>query len=260
MRTVLIPDIHQNISFVKRILEAEENKADRFVFMGDYFDCYEVDGVDTFTAAYTARFLQKTADRLGPKATWLIGNHDLPYCAAYQEGLTVTDPRNPFWCTGYSAENATMINKNLKPSFFQNLQLFATVDKFFVLHAGFHQSHIDGIDDIPEGVAEFWQKKWDASKHEIFNRDNAEDFGNVNHRHWLYFVSYYRGGPDQVSSPIWLDFRCEFEDIPGLPQIVGHTKSQTRPYRCVGGSHCIDGNQHLYATVDSGKLEIHDLW
>ena len=71
MRTLIIPDIHQQIEHVDELLERESGNYDRVTFLGDYFDSYD----DSTSIIRTANWLKDKIENY-PDWTSLLGNHD----------------------------------------------------------------------------------------------------------------------------------------------------------------------------------------
>ena len=76
-KTIVIPDVHENIFAVQRILDSED--FDKAVFLGDWFDRFPSQPGD---ALATARWL--ATNQADPRFTFLYGNHDLPYCFTHR--------------------------------------------------------------------------------------------------------------------------------------------------------------------------------
>ena len=72
-------------------------------------------------------------------------------------------------------------------------------------------------------------------------------------RETLYSISSTRGGRDEYGGILWCDER-EFEDIPGVQQIFGHTVGD---FVRKGVSHfCIDTALNHYAIYDHEKSKM----
>ncbi|NIU00684.1 MAG: hypothetical protein GWN01_07025, partial [Nitrosopumilaceae archaeon] len=70
----------------------------------------------------------------------------------------------------------------------------------------------------------------------------------------LYNCSPLRGGMDAYGGIVWCDYD-EFEPIPGVKQIFGHTADQV-PKRYNNENICIDTFLMYYAIYDGSKMEI----
>jgi len=121
MKTLIIPDIHNDVDTATHILKRESY--DTVVFLGDYFDDFDDNPA---IAKRTAEWLK---DKLNRKNyIFLIGNHDLPYMW----------PEEPeFRCSGFTWLKAYTINNVLTRADWAKLKLYAcTNDGFLLSHAG----------------------------------------------------------------------------------------------------------------------------
>jgi len=73
MKTVFIGDIHGR-SIWKQIVEQE--KPDRVIFVGDYFDSFDIPGIDQIHNFKEIIHFKKTS---GIEVVLLVGNHDYHY-------------------------------------------------------------------------------------------------------------------------------------------------------------------------------------
>lgn len=181
----------------------------KYTFVGDLHGKWEIaedvlqkDGHIVFVGDYVDDFTRKVGDfektlmivldavEQG-KATALYGNHELSYILPELHR-----------CSGYNVLIHDMINchmgrikKNLKP-------MLVVGDNFYITHAGIHPL--------------VWAQK------ECF--DQAGEFSRSvaikNPAHW---VGKSRGGWDTVGGIWWCDFNREFEPVPGINQIFGHS-------------------------------------
>jgi hypothetical protein len=76
--------------------------------------------------------------------------------------------------------------------------------------------------------------------------------------HWFWSVGMARGGFTPVGGLLWCDWSREFQPVPGLNQVMGHTPART--FRTIRGmtseNWCIDvsnmtGITHILAIDDS---------
>jgi DNA repair exonuclease SbcCD nuclease subunit len=74
MKTLILGDIH-GMGIWKHIIELEDG-LDHIIFMGDYFDSFDIPGIDQLhNFNEIIRFKEET----DIKVTMLIGNHDHHY-------------------------------------------------------------------------------------------------------------------------------------------------------------------------------------
>lgn len=220
MKTIVIPDVHQRIDSVKRILEAEKYY-DEVVFIGDHFDSfYDPPKVAGFqeTAEYLRYLVMDHPDK--SKFVFLVGNHDLSYIYNNRASSMVSIHKAiEFYCSGFTTSKAKKFRKvfydeGLKDDFFyKNFKIAHQTQGWTLSHAGLHERH------IPVG------KNADILVNEIIPHvwKNFRDF-TVPH-HWLLSgAGQCRGGDCYVGGVLWLDWRMEFEASEHIGrQIVGHT-------------------------------------
>src|ERR1035441_7570735 len=100
MKTLIFSDLHEPPHDVLDRIEAiiADERADRIVFLGDYFDQFDDTPRD---AARTAAWLAKSLT--DPRRTHLIGNHDASYLW----------PVDSTYCPGFTWEKEGVIRENL---------------------------------------------------------------------------------------------------------------------------------------------------
>ena len=127
MKTVVIGDVHGR-SLWKQIIYQE--KPDRIIFIGDYFDSFDISGVEQIQN-FKEIIEYKTTS--GKEVIMLIGNHDHHY---YPEvGYTGT--------SGYQSGIAPSINQVIDENR-QHLQMAYSFDEFLFTHAGVSPTFMDG--------------------------------------------------------------------------------------------------------------------
>jgi hypothetical protein len=175
-------------------------------------------------------------EQWGDKVIMLLGNHDLSYFD------------RSFRCCRFSSLNSVWYNTFLKENweYFKIAHNITNGDKTFIMsHAGIHPLwlHKNGFESIFD--ADYINSLF-SSKMKPYN-----DF------------SYYRGGYEDIGSPIWADIR-EFDDLikygdksiaqpSNVKQIVGHTQLNTDMLD-LGDICCIDSRQVFVITKDN-KIE-----
>lgn len=242
MKILVIPDIHQRVNSVDRILQRESD-FDKVIFLGDFFDSYDPE----VGARETAKWVMNKWKELGDKAVWLVGNHDAAYYE-YKIKYVNSNFHNVrelvFWCTGVTKNKAVEISKEISIDFIRNCKLAHFEEGILFSHAGI-LPHLIPVTESDE--------------------DSLRDFLKICHHQWetfpyvditnsIFGVGYCRGGRQSVGGLLWCDWNDEFFD--GLPwsQIVGHTLGVSP--RKMGKCYNIDtGSQH-YAVVENGKVTI----
>jgi predicted phosphodiesterase len=127
MKTVIIGDIHGHDSW-KQII-AQEQDADRFIFVGDYFDSFTVSGVVQIHNFKEIVEFKTTTDK---EVIMLIGNHDYHYFPEIGDSNT----------SGYQSTLAPSI-KQVVGENKQHLQLAYQFDDILVTHAGVSSEWLD---------------------------------------------------------------------------------------------------------------------
>lgn len=212
------------------------------MFLGDYFDCFEdIDNDCYFSVKNVCKWLNETSEELGDKAIWLIGNHDVSYRASYLPNTYNVRKNSFFNCSGWTKSKASDINKYLNPDFWDRTELCCVANGYVLSHAGFHYNHFQPLSSEMDNIERLYEE-WEATKNIFFDRAF----------HWIWDIGGVRGGNEDVGSPVWLDWNCEFVDMPGIPQIVGHTNSYVHRQR--GNSYCIDAYRSTYCVLEPGKL------
>lgn len=226
MRTLVIPDIHNDIGGADAIIDRET--FDRVVFLGDYFD----DFGDTVGAAQSAAAWLKR-QLMEPNRVCLLGNHDAAY--AFED--------RRFRCSGWTPQKQQSIDVIMKPADWRKLQPACPVDDTYLLtHAGLHPHWLP-----TEGPG----------------RDEVYDFIRLAHYRVLstgfddlFGAGYSRGGSLPYGGITWLDYG-EFEDSPAFKQVFGHTKGGNIR-KTKGGSYCLDTGLAHYAIIENDVVHVLD--
>ena len=198
MKTVVIPDIHNRTYFADKVMKTES--ADRYVFLGDYFDSFYDHPA---MALCTATWLKTILDRDDCVCLW--GNHDVPY-----QWFTNWYVQ----CPGFSHEKNRAIRSILATKDFEKLKWYHEEQGFVLSHAGLHPTifcqplygfsfgYVDQV--IRLGI-----EKLNAG----FEPAHC--------------ISGHRMGRLHFGGCTWADWDDEFEPILGVNQIVGHTPGET---------------------------------
>lgn len=232
MRTLIMPDVHHRT--VKADLILATMPRDRIVWLGDYFDDFYDDDE---RAATTARWLAARIERDDKNETFLMGNHDFAYHPR------VLRPR----CAGFAWDKRIAINAVMTPDHWAKIRWTTWVDRWLVSHAGFHPDFLDEaifprgkLDDIESVISRDFERTGETSR-------------------W-FGAGAARGGEQEVGGFLWLDFNDEFVEVPGVPQIVGHTEGH---FPRVAGvdhdNHCFDHKLRYIGSVVDGVLTVVDV-
>lgn len=232
MPTLIIGDLHHQTQHADRIRESEPHR--RAVFLGDYFDA---EGDTPEDARRTAAWVRERLHE--PDCTLLFGNHDLPY--AY--------PRNRHvGCSGVTRAKALAIAEVLSPAEWAAVRLCSQVGPWLVSHAGFTRGQLPAELLLDSGLLA--RRCADAL--------TAVRSGGIDP---LVAAGRERGGLFARGGVTWCDWGG-FEGVPGVHQIVGHSRSREQPLRENRAARhsinlCIDYLcGRTYAVVESGQTVI----
>jgi predicted phosphodiesterase len=252
-KIVIIPDIHQCLGFANRVLEAQPD-AEHYVFLGDYIDCFErPDNKEYFSVRWTCDWLNNKFNELGNRATWLLGNHDLAYLATYKPyTYQLHNPDGKFYCcSGWTKNKASTFNQYIDPEFVKSLELCVEAGGFVCSHAGFHHSHFQPLSSEIDNIRRL-SKEW---------RNTGLSF-RIRPFHWIGQVGSCRGGIDDFSSPVWLDWDGEFEPLDSVRQIVGHTNGENVRSKILKNNkkdYCIDAYRSVYAILNESSIKFYNI-
>lgn len=231
MKTLIFPDLHQPPQHVLAAIEVaiEQQRPDKSVFLGDYFDQFGDTPADAERMALWLAESFKDARRVH-----LIGNHDASYLW----------PNDTTYCPGFATEKEAVIRAVLGPDAHTRFQFHEWVDGWLLTHAGLASAW------VPEGVD---VRPWLDQAAETARQAFA-----ANREHWFIATGTMRGGRDRAGGVLWCDWREQ--RWPGK-QLFGHTPA--REVRQATKSVCLDTNigegpQHFAVLLD-GVLTIHDL-
>lgn len=257
-RCLIFPDVHQDIAWVERVLAREKvfgsvsaGAPDLVVFLGDCFDSRQPPERRA-SVVETCAYFDALRARLGDRAVFLLGNHDVQYREARAVCLARRAPRNLRYQCGASfvPSTAKHVAKNLSAEFWTGARLFVSVNGWLLSHAGVAPAHCPMRETLDESLAELEQACAAALK-------SIPASGASRVSHPLLRAGYVRGGEVPVGGVTWLDWDHEFEDALPAPQIVGHTVNPLGARRN-GRSWCLDGGQTCYGVLnDSGELDVH---
>ena len=240
MKTVVIGDVHGR-SLWKLIVNQEN--PDRVIFIGDYFDSFEISGVEQIQNFKEIIEYKKTS---GKEVITLVGNHDHHY---YPEvGYTGT--------SGYQSRISPSINQVIDENR-QHLQIAYSFDEFLFTHAGVSPTFMDG---------EFGEGGWvEDNVVELLNdlfkyKPKSFDFNGTD--------PY---GDNTYQTPIWIRpkslMAVNKKHNKGLKkkyiQVVGHT--HVKKLDLVGSQKSAGGRYYLidcqestgeYLVIQDGELSV----
>ena len=244
MKTLIIPDVHQDIPWVENILKTEKGNFDEVIFLGDYFDAFK----EKVTIVKTLSYLKELAK--SKNYYFLLGNHDL----AYLELLNLKGLRARLTCGGVTSQKLELLrNSDFNEFVSNNCRLFIRRDvgkiPIVFTHAGIHP-HI-----LLRNRLTTFEKLCAKALNAILNGNLGLDLK------YLVGAGLVRGGDQSYGGITWCDFSefyyADFTDK--FVQIFGHT-GKTELARISNGNHaCIDGNQTIYAILDGVALTIKNI-
>ena len=126
-KTIIIGDVHGRDQW-KQIV-AQEKDADKFVFLGDYFDSFNLSGV---IQMHNFKEIVEFKETNGKEVIMLIGNHDYHYFPEITDSST----------SGYQTRMAPVI-KQLIAEKREHLQVAHRIGEFVFTHAGISSEWLD---------------------------------------------------------------------------------------------------------------------
>ncbi|NBB79441.1 MAG: hypothetical protein GVY36_08350 [Verrucomicrobia bacterium] len=248
MRTLVIPDIHEDLDFLKYIMAKEDTATfDHVVMLGDYFDASTDVEPCHQRLQRVAGTILGFAEILGDKLHLLCGNHDLPYYAlrpACGEHRGKPNPVISQWLHNTSCERAEIVNQLWDEPFWKRLRGAVLIDGWLFSHAGMHPDLWPGNGQTAEAQMKHFDARWDRAIDQMFEAPEDPMFA----------IGKARGGGADIGGPLWLDWDAEFEDKLEIPQIAGHTRCAKQTQQ--GRSFCIDMAQAAYAIVEDGEVQL----
>ena len=176
-KTIFIGDIHGRSTW-KEIIQAEQ--PDRVVFVGDYFDSFDIPGIDQLHNFKEILAYKRSADI---EVILLIGNHDHHYL---QVGETYSGYQ-PAMQWDFCAELRSAIGQT-RWATSRDLQIAYQLDNLLVSHAGISSVWLDK--HLPDTTPESF----------IDDLNDLYEFKPVTYN----FAGHDPYGNSKESSPIWI--------------------------------------------------------
>jgi hypothetical protein len=185
MKTIAIGDIHGR-TYWKQIINQEQD-ADRFIFVGDYFDSFTVKGLDQINNFLDIIEFKKSTDK---EVILLLGNHDYHYYPGIEDSGT----------SGYQTLMAPSITHAINDSK-AHLQVAYQMDEFVFTHAGLSSEWLDDTvvgwtaDNMVDKVNELFTyqpSKINYRSYKYYGKDNTKGV----------LASGY--GDEPFQGPIWI--------------------------------------------------------
>ncbi|MDP3065791.1 MAG: metallophosphoesterase [Methanobacteriaceae archaeon] len=197
MKTIIISDLHNRVDWVEPFLSSISY--DRVVFLGDYFDDFNDTEKDIKKSANWLKQSLQNSNRIH-----LMGTHDMWYRFLFNRYLQAS---------GNTPKKSEIINKILSKEDWDLLKFYYFEQNFLLTHAGLHSSFVKDSTDIISSLKLLIDKA--IIEIEDGEIDPILDAGIA------------RGGINPFGGITWLDWHDEFEIVPNLNQIVGHTELRT---------------------------------
>ena len=201
-KTIMLGDIHGRTIWM---LIIEMEKPTRVIFIGDYFDSYDVSGAKQRMNFKNIMDYKEQHPEI--EFVFLIGNHDHHYFP--EVGNTGT--------SGYQEAPNPLLNGELLDKYRDNLQMAYLLDNVLCTHAGVTPTWLEHVgwagEKIDEFINDLWKHKPMAFKFESYGGRSDSSGNNI----W--------------QSPIWVRPRSLMQDGQEFKktfiQIVGHTQQET---------------------------------
>ena len=247
MKTVVIGDTHGR-SLWKLIVNQEQD-ADRIIFIGDYFDSFDIKGEEQLNNFLDIIEYKKTS---GKEVIMLIGNHDHHYFP--EVGDTGT--------SGYQR----IFKHQIEPTIDANrehLQIAYQFDEFLFSHAGVSSKFMDSV---------FGEDGWKLETmvndlNELFKyKPLSFNFGMAVSMKKMSYLDPY--GDNEEQSPIWIRPRSLMAANRNtlrteVIQVVGHTGVKKLDIegamKAAGGRYylidCLESTGE-YLVIQDGELSV----
>ena len=245
MKTIVIGDVHGR-SLWKLIVNQEQD-ADRIVFIGDYFDSFDIKGDDQINNFLDIIEYKKSSNK---EIIMLVGNHDFHYFP--EVGDTGT--------SGYQTRLAPSI-QHVIDSNKEHLQMAYQMDEFLFSHAGISSRFLDSVFGIDGWKIETMVEQIN----ELFKyKPLTFNFGEAVSIKKMSYLDPY--GDNEEQSPIWIRPRSLMAANKNtlrkeVIQVVGHT--QVKKLDLVGAEKAAGGRYYLidcqgttgeYLIIEDGNL------
>ena len=243
MKTVIIGDIHGHDSW-KQVV-AQEHDADRFIFVGDYFDSFTVTGV--VQIHNFKEIIEFKTTSLYHDVILLIGNHDYHYFPEIGDSST----------SGYQSTLAPSIKQVIGENK-QHLQMGYKLDDIVCTHAGLSSEWLDdtfvdwNVDNMIDKLNELFQYQPTKVGYRSYKQ-----VGDI-----VYGSSGFGG--ETFQGPIWIRpkalMEANYDTLrTQIRQVVGHTtrKQIDIEGKATGGRYYfIDTMPREYLIVNDGVVSL----
>ena len=225
MKTIILGDTHARDTW-KQIIELE-NDFDRVVFLGDYFDSYDLSGVIQLHNFLEIVEFKKTSDK---EVVLLFGNHDYHYMRGFN---------GQYHYSGYQPAFAWQFGEAIHENM-EHLQMCYLFDNILCTHAG---------------VSSVWLEKHFPNT-QITNLESVSMMVDTINDHFKFkpnvfeFDGWDPYGDNVTQSPIWIRPKSLMQSNKDtnlkkqVVQVVGHTQ-QTNIFESFKSSKKTMGNKYF---------------
>ena len=230
----IFPDIHGRDFWKEPTQKYKSDLSIKFIFLGDYFDPYPMDGVTENDAM--RNWDELYAELNGRENTeWLIGNHDYHYLAGM---LRYYGCRRSVF---FREDITNIINENFDKFKLAYEYKLSNGTRLIFSHAGITYTwakHLQMLISHNNGD----NKTWDEIDSDILKSYDTDLINSLKYDghldSMLWWIGIQRGGDDFAGSCIWADLYehvdCEhyYKTLPeykNIYQIFSHSYS-TKPY------------------------------
>lgn len=243
---LVVPDLHQDLDFLDRVVAFARREDAALVFLGDYVDGINPRWKDPSALGALADRLPELALTHAAGCFFLAGNHDVQAIQAgrMRAGLLIEGREDEVARLDAAIPAAPAYGRLLgawSKDFLRTWRVAALIHGHLATHAGV--------------ARRYWP--WGAAADAA---GQARAFLDETQAAWERFVQHNADGPlfeagpgrggrlAPVGGPLWLDWDTEFVDDLPLPQVVGHTRG--REARRKDRSWCLDAGQTCAALID----------
>lgn len=197
MKVIIIGDIHGRTTWKEVIKE----RADKYIFMGDYFDPYEDISIESMIENFEQILEFKKSNF--ENVILLIGNHDFHYLSGNKSSR-------------FNYKTYNYLNPIL-----EDLITSKTLQLCYFIKGGVVFSHA--------GFTETWLDNTFGDDKYVLNEDFIKSVKNKNYRNYDFIIKGYfqnLSGDDVFQGPLWVRPRSLIRDFPKSMnvQVIGHTK------------------------------------
>lgn len=216
-KTVFIGDVHGSDRW--KSVVSKERDADRFVFVGDYFDSFDIPGL---IQMHNFKEIMEFKKNSSVEVVTLIGNHDYHYFPEIGSNGT----------SGYQVRLAPAISMLIQENR-QNLQIAYSFDNVLCTHAGVSEVFLDQV---------FGYKIWNVNKI-VENLNELFEYKPKSFE----FNGFEPTGDNQSQTPLWIRPRSLVIASKNIRknfyQVVGHTELR---YMDIESTHKWAGGKYFF--------------